>query len=320
MSVTVGLQSAPDNAARGDRDQGPLAVLSARPSPISRRRWRTSCASIPRPWASSSSAWRTARRRNRSAFAKATSSFRSTIRRSRNPPILIASRGSAAGMARDHQSRRAADIGHVQRMSAARQIQDTQPVRSRRARSRRAAAAGRQAASRRARRRRRPGSLARSRRHSHPHAGDAFARLAHLLGSAGHRQDHGGAAFGARDRAPFRADIGDLLRRRRSEEGVRCRAGAARDRAGHAALRRRDPPLQPRPAGFVSAGGRGRHHRAGRRDHGKSVFRADRAAAFTRARSGVQAARCRSDREASRTRRNDRRHGNCRSTRMRAPR
>ena len=28
--------------------------------------------------------------------------------------------------------------------------------------------------------------------------------------------------------------------------------GAARDRLGHAAVRRRDPPLQPRPAGFVS--------------------------------------------------------------------
>ncbi len=50
---------------------------------------------------------------------------------------------------------------------------------------------------RQARRRGRPGSSARARRRAHAHAGDALARLADLLGAAGHRQDHGGAAAGA---------------------------------------------------------------------------------------------------------------------------
>ena len=61
---------------------------------------------------------------------------------------------------------------------------------------------------------------------------------------------------------------------------------------GHAAVRRRDPPLQPRPAGFVPAGDGGRHHRAGRRHHRKPLLRAQRAAALARPRAGVQAARC----------------------------
>ncbi len=47
-------------------------------------------------------------------------------------------------------------------------------------------------------------------------------------------------------------------------------ARAARDRAGDAAVRRRDPSLQPRAAGLVPAGDGGRHHRAGRRHHRKS--------------------------------------------------
>ena len=45
------------------------------------------------------------------------------------------------------------------------------------------------------------------------------------------------------------------------QEGLRGRAAAPRDGAGDAALRRRDPPLQPRPAGFLPARGRGRHGR-----------------------------------------------------------
>ena len=97
-------------------------------------------------------------------------------------------------------------------------------VRGRRPRARRAAAARRQAAAGQARRRGRAGSSARPRRRAHAHAGDALARLAHLLGAARHRQDHGGAAAGAGDRSAFRADLGDLLRRRRPQEGVRRRA------------------------------------------------------------------------------------------------
>ena len=50
-----------------------------------------------------------------------------------------------------------------------------------------------------------------------------------------------------------------------------------RKRAGHAAVRRRDPSLQPRAAGQLPAGDGGRHHRAGRRHHRESVVRAQRA-------------------------------------------
>ena len=103
-----------------------------------------------------------------------------------------------------------------------------------------------------------------------------------------------------------RADLRDLLRRRRPQEGVRRGPRAARDRAGHAAVRRRNPPLQPRPAGQLPAGDGGRHHRAGRRHHRKSVVRADRAAAVAGARAGVQVARRRGDREAAGARRGDR--------------
>src|SRR3981189_2858828 len=66
-------------------------------------------------------------------------------------------------------------------------------------------------------------------------------------------------------------------------------AARARAQTGHVAFRRRDPPLQSRPAGQLPAGDGGRHHRAGRRHHRKSVLRADRAAALARPRAGVQA-------------------------------
>ena len=179
----------------------------------------------------------------------------------------------------------------------------TKPVCGGGARCRRAAAARRQAAAAEACRRGRPGSSARPRRRADADAGKQLARLADLLGPARHRQDHGGAAAGARDQPRIRADFRDLLRRRRSQEGVRRGPRAARDRAGHAAVRRRDPPLQPRPAGQLPAGDGGRHHRAGRRHHRKSVVRADRADAVAGARAGVQVARCRGDREAAGARR-----------------
>ena len=122
-----------------------------------------------------------------------------------------------------------------------------------------------------------------------------------------------------RDRAAFRADLGDLHRRRRPQEGVRRGARAPRDRAGHAAVRRRDPSLQPRAAGLLPAGDGGRHHRAGRRHHRESVVRAERAAAVARARAGVQVARCRGGREAAGARRGRSRASRCRSTTTRAP-
>ena len=51
------------------------------------------------------------------------------------------------------------------------------------------------------------------------------------------------------------------------------------DRPADAPLRRRDPPLQPRPAGRLPAVRRARRHRAGRRHHREPVVRAQRGAA-----------------------------------------
>ena len=110
------------------------------------------------------------------------------------------------------------------------------------------------------------------------HAGNAHAGLADLLGAAGHRQNHGGAAVGGCDRTAFRTAFGGIFRGRRSEEGVRRGARAARDRQGDAAVRRRGAPVQSRAAGFVSAGDGRRHRGAGRRHHRKSLVRAQRRA------------------------------------------
>ncbi len=66
-----------------------------------------------------------------------------------------------------------------------------------------------------------------------------------------------------------------------------ARAGGARD----VAVRRRNPPLQPRAAGFVSAGDGGRLDLADRRDHRKPVVRTQRRAAVPRPRAGVPRAR-----------------------------
>ena len=180
-------------------------------------------------------------------------------------------------------------------------------VRGRRPRQGRAAPARRQAAAAKARRGGWPGPSARRRRRAHPHAGDPLARQPCVLGSARHRQDHGGATVGAGDRPAFRADLGDLYRRRRPQESVRGSAPPPRVGAWHAAVCGRDPPLQPCPARQLPAGDGRRHHRAGRRHHREPVVRIERAAAVARARAGVQVARCRGDREAAEARRTDRR-------------
>ena len=99
-------------------------------------------------------------------------------------------------------------------------------VRGRRPRRGRAAPACRPAAAAQARRGGGAGPSARTRRRAHAHAGDALAGLAGLLGPAGHRQNHGGAAAGAGNRSAFRADFGDLHRRRRPQESVRGSASA----------------------------------------------------------------------------------------------
>ncbi len=64
------------------------------------------------------------------------------------------------------------------------------------------------------------------------------------------------------------------------QEGVRGgRAAPAQAGAGHAAVRRRDPPLQPRPAGRLPARRRGRHRHPGRRHHREPLLRTERRAA-----------------------------------------
>ena len=91
-----------------------------------------------------------------------------------------------------------------------------------------------------------------------------------------------------RHRPRLRAALGGVFRRRRSAQGVRGGEEAPREGARHAAVRRRDPPLQPRAAGRVSALCRGRHGDPGRRDDREPVFRAERGAVVARA--GVRAA------------------------------
>ena len=107
------------------------------------------------------------------------------------------------------------------------QARSRRAVRGGRVGSRCAAPARRQAAAAAPCRSGGPGPSGRPRRRAHPHAGDPDPGIARVLGAARHRQDHGGAASGGRDRAPFRADIRGVLRCRRSQEGVRRGASAA---------------------------------------------------------------------------------------------
>ena len=81
-----------------------------------------------------------------------------------------------------------------------------------------------------------------------------------------------------------------------------ARARRAR-RARDAAVRRRNPPLQPRPAGFLPAGHGGRLDHADRRDDREPVVRTQRGAAVARARAGLSPARRGGAREAARARR-----------------
>ena len=59
------------------------------------------------------------------------------------------------------------------------------------------------------------------------------------------------------------------------------------ERPPDAALRRRDPSLQPRPAGQLPAGHGGRHRRPGRRDDREPVLRTQRGASVARPRADV---------------------------------
>ena len=209
-----------------------------------------------------------------------------------------ASKASSQDLAHHRGARRPADQRDARRMSPKRPREADQPLCRGRDGAGRAASAAGQAAPALARRCRRPGPYPRARRRADAHAGDAHAGLAGLLGPAGHRQDHGGAAAGGCDRTAFRADFRGVFRRRRPEEGVRRRARAPRDGQGHAAVRRRGASVQPRAAGFVSARDGRRHRGAGRRHHRKSVVRAQRRAAVAGARAGVSFARSGRDRKA----------------------
>ena len=66
------------------------------------------------------------------------------------------------------------------------------------------------------------------------------------------------------------------------QEDLRGRPPAPAERPRHAALRRRDPPLQQGAAGRLPAADGGRHHRPRRRHHREPVLRAQRRAAFPR--------------------------------------
>ena len=85
----------------------------------------------------------------------------------------------------------------------------------------------------------------------------------------------------------------------------------------HAAVRRRDPPLQPRPAGRLPALRRGRHGHAGRRHDREPVVRAERRAAVALPGVGAEPARRRRAGTAAGPRRGGARPERCRSTRRR---
>ena len=156
--------------------------------------------------------------------------------------------------------------------------------------------------------------------HADAHAQERAPAEHDPVGSAGHRQDHGGAAAGGRDQARLRAALGDLLGRAGPAQGLRPRQEPARDRQGHAALHRRDPPLQPRAAGQLPAAHGGRHHHAGRCHHREPLLRAQRRAAVARAGAGVPPARRGGARASCWRGPSRRRAGRCRSMRRRARR
>ena len=222
---------------------------------------------------------------------------------------------AATHVERHHQARRAPDEAANVRIT---RVGDA--VRSRRTGEGRAAPARRPAAAEEAGRGRRPGSPRRPRRHADAHAEERPPAEPHPVGAARLRQDDGRAPAGPRDAARVRAAVGDLLRRAGSAQSLRPRQGAPRAGQGHAAVHRRDPPLQPRAAGQLPAAHGGRHHHARRRDDREPVLRAQRrrARAARPCWSSIGSTRRRSKTCWSAPRR--RRSGRCRSMPMRARR
>ena len=196
-----------------------------------------------------------------------------------------------------------------------------EPCRRCRRESRAAAGAARRAAAAEdARRGFGPGASDRARRRADPPDRRAVARLDDLLGAAGKRQDDGRAADRGLAQRRVRPGFGHPYGRGRTEEDLRRRARAPLARAGHAPVRRRDPSLQPRAAGFLLACDGGRFDHAHRRDDRESLVRAQCVAAVARAGARLSPARARGARSAARTRRAAAGRSPCRSSRKRARR
>ena len=196
-----------------------------------------------------------------------------------------------------------------------------EPCRRCRRESRAAAGAARRAAAAEdARRGFGPGASDRARRGADPPHRRAIARLDDLLGAAGKRQDDGRAADRGLAQRRVRPGLGDSLGRRGIEEDLRRRARPPLARAGHAPVRRRDPSLQSRAAGFLLACDGGRFDHADRRDDRESLVRAQCVAAVARAGARLSPARARGARSVARTRRARCWGSRCRSNLERARR
>ena len=210
-----------DRAARPARRSPAIRRSPARRSSICRRRWRRSCRSPAsrrrhrqRRGAGSIAASHRPPGRTTSCVDVNGTDDRYHARRSNRSPAARRARGTLKVAARQIHSieRRFRRLRRSRWRRSSRRQDWRRPA---------ATAAGRPAAAGAPGRRRRSGPSARAGRRADPHARVGVARLADLLGAAGHRQDDRRAAAGRGDRPPFRADFGDLLRRRRSQEGVR---------------------------------------------------------------------------------------------------
>ncbi|KAJ8135225.1 hypothetical protein OY671_011562, partial [Metschnikowia pulcherrima] len=144
-------------------------------------------------------------------------------------------------------------------------------------------AAGRPPAPAHAGRRDRAGTPDRAGRRDRADGGGGQAFLDDPVGATGHRQDqHRAPARRCREHALRSGQCG-LRGCGRPEGGLRRGRGDGAHRPPYAAVRGRDPPLQPRPAGRLPAVRGNGHGHAGRRDYGESEFRAQRRAAQPRA-------------------------------------